>query len=91
MPDAPQSELRIGHGAPWRRTRDYHALVTLNALVGGQFTSRINRNLREEKGITYGARTAFELRRVAGSFSCDTSVQADATAVAVAGDPSRAV
>jgi zinc protease len=82
-PDAPQSELRIGHGAPWRRTRDYHALVTLNALVGGQFTSRINRNLREEKGITYGARTAFELRRVAGSFSCDTSVQADATAVAV--------
>ncbi len=82
-PEAPQSELRIGHAAPWRRTRQYHAMVTLNAVIGGQFTSRINRNLREEKGITYGARTSFELRRVAGSFSCDTSVQGDATGVAV--------
>jgi zinc protease len=83
-PGAPQSELRLGHVAPSRSTKAYHALVTVNALLGGQFTSRLNRRLREEKGVTYGARTAFDLRRVAGTFSCETSVQADATAGAVA-------
>jgi predicted Zn-dependent peptidase len=61
----------------------YHAIVTVNALVGGQFTSRINRRLREEKGVTYGARSAFDFRRAAGLFSCETSVQADRTAEAV--------
>lgn len=82
-PGAAQSELRIGHAAPSRTTPDYHALVVLNAVIGGQFTSRINRRLREEKGITYGAHTSFDFRRQAGSFSCDTSVQSDATADAV--------
>ncbi|MEO8484323.1 MAG: pitrilysin family protein [Acidobacteriota bacterium] len=82
-PGSPQSELRIGHVGPPRSTPVYHALVTLNAVLGGQFTSRINRRLREEKGVTYGARTSFDFRRVAGTFSCDTSVQADATAAAV--------
>lgn len=82
-PGSPQSELRIGHVGPSRSTPVYHALVTLNAVLGGQFTSRINRRLREEKGVTYGARTSFDFRRVAGTFSCDTSVQADATAAAV--------
>jgi zinc protease len=83
-PDSPQSELRVGHRGPSRRTDDYHALVTLNALVGGQFTSRINRKLREEQGVTYGARTSFDFRRVGGIFTCETSVQADATGRAVA-------
>ena len=82
-PAAPQSELRVGHLGPPRHTPDYHALVTLNAVLGGQFTSRLNRNLRETRGITYGARTAFDMQKSAGSFICDTSVQADATAVAV--------
>jgi zinc protease len=83
-PGAPQSELRVGHIGPSRMTPAYHALIVLNAVLGGQFTSRINRRLREEKGVTYGARTSFDFRRVAGTFSCDTSVQADATAAAVA-------
>lgn len=83
-PGSPQSELRIGHAGPARTTPDYHALVVLNAVVGGQFTSRINRRLREEKGITYGAHTSFDFRVLAGSFSCDSSVQADATGTAVA-------
>lgn len=83
-PGAAQSELRIGHVASARSTPDYHALVVLNAVLGGQFTSRINRRLREEKGITYGAHTSFDFRRLAGSFSCDTSIQSDATADAVA-------
>jgi predicted Zn-dependent peptidase len=63
---------------------EYHALLTLNAVLGGQFTSRLNRNLRETRGITYGARSAFVMYRDAGTFVCETSVQADQTAVAVA-------
>jgi predicted Zn-dependent peptidase len=81
---AAQAEIRVGHIGPSRATPDYHALVTLNALLGGQFTSRINRNLREGRAITYGARTGFDMRRHGGLFSCDTSVQADAAAVAAA-------
>ena len=82
-PGAPQCEVRVGHFGPPRRVEGYHAIVTVNALVGGQFTSRINRRLREEKGVTYGARSAFDFRRAAGLFSCETSVQADRTAEAV--------
>ncbi|MCC7008621.1 MAG: insulinase family protein [Acidobacteria bacterium] len=81
---APQAEVRIGHAGPSRRTDAYHALVTLNAVLGGQFTSRINQRLRQEKGFTYGARTSFEFRVHGGVFSCETSVQADASAEAVA-------
>lgn len=80
---APQSELRIGHLGPARRTDGYHSLVTTNALLGGQFTSRINRILREEKGVTYGARTSFDFRRDSGTFSCETSVQSDRTGESV--------
>jgi predicted Zn-dependent peptidase len=75
--------VRVGHLGPARSTPDYHALVTLNALLGGQFTSRINRNLRETRGITYGARSAFDFRRASGTFECSASVQGDATALAV--------
>ena len=82
-PGAAQTELRIGHLAPPRRTPDYHKLVLLNAVLGGQFVSRINSNLREKKGYTYGAHTAFDFRREAGSFVLQTSVQTDATADAV--------
>ena len=57
-PGAPQSELRIGHVAVARNTPDYHALVAANMVLGGQFVSRINLNLREENGFTYGARTS---------------------------------
>jgi predicted Zn-dependent peptidase len=52
-------------------------------VLGGQFVSRINMNLREDKGYTYGARTAFEFRRAPGPFVLHASVQADATADAV--------
>jgi hypothetical protein len=50
---------------PARTTPHYHALVAFNAIVGGLFTSRINRNLRETRAITYGARTSFDMRRAA--------------------------
>jgi len=80
---APQSELRIGHVAVPRGTADYHALLVCNMVLGGQFVSRINMNLREDKGYTYGARTSFDFRRGAGPFVFSASVQSDATADAV--------
>ncbi len=83
-PRAPQSELRIGHVAAARSTPDYHALLVANAVLGGQFVSRINLNLREDKGFTYGARTAFEFRRMPGPFVLQVGVQTGATAEAIA-------
>jgi zinc protease len=82
-PGAPQSELRIGHVAVARNTPDYHALVAANMVLGGQFVSRINLNLREDKGFTYGARTAFDFRRMPGPFALQVSVQTAATARAI--------
>ena len=82
-PGAAQSELRLGHIGLPRSTPDYHALLVLNMILGGQFVSRINMNLREEKGYTYGARTSFEFRRGPGPFVFQTSVQSEVTAAAV--------
>jgi zinc protease len=82
-PGAAQSELRVGHTAPPRRTPAYHALVTLNRVLGGDFSSRINRNLREAKGLTYGAHSTFDFRRAGGSFVVQTSVQTSGTATAI--------
>jgi predicted Zn-dependent peptidase len=83
-PGAPQSELRLGHVAVSRSTPDYHALVAANMVLGGQFVSRINLNLREEKGLTYGARTSFDFRRLPGPFALQVSVQTGGTAQAIA-------
>ena len=83
-PRAPQSELRIGQVSVARDTPDYHPLVVANTILGGQFVSRINLNLREDKGLTYGARTAFEFRRHPGPFVLQVSVQTSGTAKAIA-------
>jgi predicted Zn-dependent peptidase len=82
-PKAPQSELRIGQVSAARDTPDYHALVVANTILGGQFVSRINLNLREDKGLTYGARTAFEFRRLSGPFVLQAGVQTSGTARAI--------
>ncbi len=82
-PGAPQSELRIGHLGVSRAVPDYHALVPVNALLGGRVSSRINQRLRQEKGYTYGARTDFDVRKRGGAFECETSVQRDATVAAI--------
>jgi zinc protease len=82
-PGSAQSELRIGHVAVSRRTPDYHALLLLNLVLGGQFVSRLNMNLREHKGYTYGARSWFEFRLGRGPFQMSASVQTDATADAI--------
>ena len=81
---APQSELRIGQLATRRVTPEYPALLVMNAVLGGQFVSRINLKLREEKAYTYGARTSFEWRRGISPFSLQTSVHTASTADAIA-------
>jgi zinc protease len=80
---AAQSELRVGQVGVARRTPDYHALIVLNMVLGGQFVSRINMNLRQDKGFTYGARTAFDFRRGRGPFVLQVGVQTEATADAL--------
>ena len=80
---APQSELRIGHLSVGRNTPDYPALLVMNAVLGGQFVSRVNLKLREEKGYTYGARTGFDWRRGISPFVLQTSVHTAVTADAV--------
>jgi zinc protease len=82
-PGAAQSELRLGHVSVARSHPDYVQLLVLNMVLGGQFVSRINMNLREEKGYTYGARTSFDARRGPGPFVVQASVQSDATADAI--------
>jgi len=82
-PGAPQSELRIGHVAVPRNSPDYYALVAANMVLGGQFVSRINLNLREDKGFTYGARTSFDFRQQPGPFTLQVSVDTEATGRAI--------
>ena len=81
--DAPQTELRIGHVGTSRRTPDYFAVVVMNAILGGLFSSRINLNLREANGFTYGAFSGFDWRRQAGPFAVSTAVKTEVTAAAV--------
>jgi predicted Zn-dependent peptidase len=83
-PDAPQSEIRIGHVGSPRRIADFHALVVTNALLGGLFNSRLNRLLREERGYTYGVHSDFEMRRAAGPFAVRCAVESAVTAPAIA-------
>lgn len=82
-PGAAQSELRIGHLCAPRSTPDYHVLLILNTILGGDFVSRLNLNLREAKGYTYGVRTGFNLRRGIGPFVMQTSVATDVTGPAI--------
>ena len=81
--DAPQSELRVGHAGLPRLHPDYFETTVMNAVLGGLFSSRINLNLREEHGYTYGAFSAFEWRRAAGPFVIQTAVKSDVTGAAV--------
>jgi len=83
MPGAEQSQVRIGWVGVPRSTPDYFTLQVLNTILGGSFTSRLNTNLREEHGYSYGAFSGFEERISPGSFSARAGVQTDKTAEAV--------
>ena len=82
-PGAAQSQIRIGLVGVPRSTPDYVALDVLNTMLGGAFTSRLNQNLRETHGYTYGAFSMFDMRRAAGPFFAMAGVQTDKTADAL--------
>jgi zinc protease len=78
-----QSEIRVGHVGVPRRIADYASLVIANSILGGAFTSRLNMNLREKHGFTYGVRSGFAFRKAPGPFLIQTAVATDVTARAV--------
>ena len=78
-----QSEIRIGHPAPNRKENDFFPKTILNNILGGQFSSRINLNLREKKGYTYGANSRFNYLKESAYFLVTTSVGAENTGNAV--------
>ncbi|MBK8813379.1 MAG: insulinase family protein [Acidobacteria bacterium] len=78
-PGAAQSVLSIGQVGVSRDNPDYFPLLVMNSILGGQFSARVNMNLREEKGYTYGARTGWSFRRGAGPFEASADVQTAVT------------
>ncbi len=78
-PGAAQSELRIGQIGVARDDPDYVPILVMNQILGGQFSARVNMNLREDKGYTYGARSGFSFRRGAGPFTASAGVQTAVT------------
>jgi zinc protease len=78
-PGAAQSSFRIGAVGVARSTKDYFALTVMNTILGGSFTSRLNQNLRETRGYTYGAGSRFDMRRAAGPFTASAEIVAAKT------------
>ena len=83
-PGAAQSLINIGHVGIPRSSPDYFPILVLNHILGGQFMSRVNLNLRENKGYTYGARTQFDYRQGPGPFAASAGVQTAVTKESVA-------
>jgi len=82
-PEAPQSELRVGHVGLPRKHPDFFPTLVMNAVLGGLFGSRINLNLREVHGYTYGASSFYDWRRGPGPFVVSTAVQSEVTGPAL--------
>lgn len=82
-PGAAQSVIRIGWIGVPRSTPDFYVLEVLNTVLGGSFTSRLNQNLRERNGYSYGASARFDMRSSAGPFFASAGVQTDKTAEAL--------
>ena len=84
QPGAPQSEIRIGKRAlPFDATGEYYKSGIMNFMLGGAFNSRINLNLREDKGYTYGARSFFNGDETRGWYRAGAGVRADSTAASI--------
>ncbi|QDU64191.1 Protease 3 precursor [Planctomycetes bacterium Pan216] len=82
-PGSAQSVIRVGRASIARSSPDYLPLLVANTVLGGQFASRLNLSLREEKGLTYGARSSLTLRRAGGAFTAGAAVQSSGTREAV--------
>ena len=83
QPDASQTALQVACMGPARDTPDFPALQVMNGALGGMFSSRLNNNLRETKGYTYGIYSHFDYDRAPAPFSVEASVQQDATGESV--------
>lgn len=81
IPKAAQSQFRVGYptGLKYDATGDYYRAMLTNYALGGDFNSRLNLNLREDKGWTYGARSSFNADEHAGDFEFSSGIRADAT------------
>jgi len=82
-PGSPQTQLRVATFGLPRTSPDYIPVRVMNTILGGMFASRINMNLRETHGYTYGANSTFQFARSVGPFSVQTGVRTDVTAPAV--------
>jgi len=78
-PNAAQSVIVAGRPGLQRNSPDYYSAVVANTVLGGKFTSRLNSNLREDKGYTYGARSMFMFFKGLGPFALYTQVQTEVT------------
>ncbi|NOT52872.1 MAG: insulinase family protein [Chitinophagaceae bacterium] len=81
IPKAAQSQFRVGYatGLKYDATGDYYRSILTNYALGGDFNSRLNLNLREDKGWTYGARSSFSGDKYSGEFEFSSGIRADAT------------
>ncbi len=81
IPKGAQTEFRVGYatGLKYNATGDYYKAVLMNYALGGSFNSRLNLNLREDKGWTYGARSGFSGDEYSGDFEFSSGIRADAT------------
>jgi zinc protease len=82
-PGSPQTQLRVATVGVPRSSPDYIPVRVMNTILGGMFASRINMNLREVHGYTYGANSQFPFWRSGGPFAVSTGVRTDVTAPAV--------
>jgi len=78
-PGAAQSVIRIGRIGAARMTKDYFPLLVMNTILGGSFTSRLNHNIREVHGYSYGAGSGFDFRPTPGPFTAAADVQTNVT------------
>jgi zinc protease len=85
VPKAAQTEFRIGAvtGLKYDATGEYYRAILTNYALGGAFNSRLNLNLREDKGWTYGARSYFSGDKYTGAFTFSSGIRANATDSAV--------
>ena len=82
-PGSAQSIVNIGLPGPPRNTPDYFALQVLNMILGGQFQSRLNANIREQKGYSYGVNSSFSYGKGPGAFRAGGSIVSGKTDAAL--------
>jgi predicted Zn-dependent peptidase len=80
---AAQSTVAIGHPGPPRSTPDYYAMQVMNTMLGGMFQSRLNANIREEKGYSYGVSSGFAYGKGPGAFRAGGDIVGDKTDAAL--------